>query len=142
MKHDEETMDVLGQTDLFQLYCTLYANQNSPSAKLAHRRLAPSQAVGVYTNTLDRRFANMEKGYQEKMLEAMRWEDANLRKHIEQHRLEEWTQETQRLAEQAVDQQYDDVTEAQSTGDLPKALPAKKPGVKSKEIANGRNGAH
>ena len=27
MKDDEETMDVLGQTDLFQLYCTLYANR-------------------------------------------------------------------------------------------------------------------
>ncbi|KAI0505977.1 Non-repetitive/WGA-negative nucleoporin C-terminal-domain-containing protein [Xylaria bambusicola] len=142
MKDDEETMDVLGQTDLFQLYCTLYANQNSREAKLAHRRLAPSQAVGVYTDTLDRRFTNMEKGYQEKMLEAMRWEDANLRKHIEQHRLEEWTQETQKLAEQAVDQQYDDVTEAQSTGNLPKTLPARKLWVKSAEVANGRNGAH
>lgn len=76
------------------------------------------------------------------MLEAMRWEDANLRKHIEQHRLEEWTQETQKLAEQAVDQQYDDVTESQSTGNLPKALPGRKLWVKSTEVANGRNGAH
>jgi nuclear pore complex protein Nup133 len=31
MKDDEETMDVLGQTDLFQLYCTLYANRESGS---------------------------------------------------------------------------------------------------------------
>ncbi|KAK5628773.1 hypothetical protein RRF57_004488 [Xylaria bambusicola] len=84
----------------------------------------------------------MEKGYREKMLEAMRWEDANLRKHIEQHRLEEWTQETQKLAEQAVDQQYDDVTEAQSTGNPPKALPAKKLWVKSTEVTNGLNGTH
>ena len=29
MKDDEETMDVLGQTDLFQLYCTLYAHRES-----------------------------------------------------------------------------------------------------------------
>ncbi|KAI0424078.1 Non-repetitive/WGA-negative nucleoporin C-terminal-domain-containing protein [Xylaria sp. FL1042] len=142
MKDDEETMDVLGQTDLFQLYCTLYANQNSRSAKLAHRRLAPSQSLGVYTQTLDRRFTNMEKGYREKMLEAMRWEDANLRKHIEQHRLEEWTKEAQKLAEQAVDQQYDDVTEAQSTGSLAKTLPTRKLWPKSTEVTNGRNGAH
>ncbi|KAI0907930.1 Non-repetitive/WGA-negative nucleoporin C-terminal-domain-containing protein [Ustulina deusta] len=142
MKGDEETMDVLGQTDLFQLYCTLYANQNSRDAKIAHRRLAPSQSVGVYTHTLDGRFTNMEKGYREKMLEAMRWEDANLRKHIEQHRLEEWTKETQKLAEHAVDQEYDDTTEAQSTGSFPKMLPAKKLRVKPTEATNGRNGVH
>ncbi|KAI1306181.1 Non-repetitive/WGA-negative nucleoporin C-terminal-domain-containing protein [Xylaria venustula] len=142
MKDDEETLDVLGQTDLFQLYCTLYANQNSRDAKLAHPRLAPSQCVGVYTHTLDRRFANMDKGYRENMLEAMRFEDAELRKHIEQHRLEEWTRETRKLAEQAVDQQYDDVTESQSAGNVSKALPARRLWAKSTEATNGRNGVH
>ncbi|KAI0407582.1 Non-repetitive/WGA-negative nucleoporin C-terminal-domain-containing protein [Xylaria palmicola] len=143
MKDDEETMDVLGQTDLFQLYCTLYANQNNRLAKEAHRRVAPLQALGVYTRTLDRRFAKMEKGYQEKMLEAMRWEDSNLRKHIETHRLEEWTKETQKLAEQAVDQQYDDATENQSTESLPRvAVPNKKIQAKSREAAKGRNGTY
>ncbi|KAI1153418.1 Non-repetitive/WGA-negative nucleoporin C-terminal-domain-containing protein [Nemania diffusa] len=142
MKGDEETMDVLGQTDLFQLYCTLYANQNDRNTKVAHRRLAPSQAVGVYTHTLDGRFANMEKSYREKMLEALRWEDSNLRKHIETHRLEEWTKETQKLAEQAVDHQYDDVTETQSTGSLPRTMPTKRLGAKLVEATNGRNGTH
>ncbi|RWA04107.1 hypothetical protein EKO27_g10999 [Xylaria grammica] len=142
MKDDEETMDVLGQTDLFQLYCTLYANQNNRRSNVVHRRLGPSQSLGVYTQTLDRRFTSMEKGYREKMVEAMRWEDANLRKHIEQHRLEQWTQETQKLAEQAVDQQYDDATETQSTGGVPRTLPTKKLGAKSTEVTNGRNGTH
>ncbi|KAI0114477.1 Non-repetitive/WGA-negative nucleoporin C-terminal-domain-containing protein [Nemania sp. FL0031] len=142
MKGDEETLDVLGQTDLFQLYCTLYANQNDRHAKIAHRRLAPSQSAGVYTHTLDGRFANMDKSYREKMLEAMCWEDSNLREHIETHRLEEWTKETQRLAEQAVDQQYDDVTETQSTGSFPRTVPTKKQGVKLMEATNGRNGTH
>ncbi|GAP83269.1 putative nuclear pore complex subunit nup133 protein [Rosellinia necatrix] len=139
MKDDEETMDVLGQTDLFQLYCTLYANQNNRRAKVAHRRLAPSQAAGVYTRTLDGRFASMEKSYREKMLEAMRWEDSNLRKHIETHRLEEWTKETQKLAEQAVDQQYDDATEAQSAGGFLKTSTTKKLWAKSTEATNERN---
>ncbi|TGJ81546.1 hypothetical protein E0Z10_g7213 [Xylaria hypoxylon] len=142
MKDDEETMDVLGQTDLFQLYCTLYANQNNRRTNIGHRRLAPSQSVEVYTHTLDGRFTNMEKSYRENMLEAMRWEDSNLRKHIDQHRLEEWTKETQKLAEQAVDQQYDDVTETQSSGSFPRPLPTKKLGVKSTEGTNGRNGTH
>ncbi|KAJ2994994.1 hypothetical protein NUW58_g1401 [Xylaria curta] len=139
MKDDEETMDVLGQTDLFQLYCTLYAHQTNRRTKIAHRRLAPSQSAGVYTQSLDRRFANMEKGYQDKMLEAMRWEDSNLRKHIETHRLEEWTKETQKLAEQAVDQSYDDVTETQSTGSFPVMAPIKKLRAKSTELLNGQN---
>ncbi|KAI0455846.1 Non-repetitive/WGA-negative nucleoporin C-terminal-domain-containing protein [Xylaria acuta] len=142
MKDDEETMDVLGQTDLFQLYCTLYAHQTNRRTKIAHRRLAPSQSAGVYTQTLDRRFANMEKGYREKMLEAMRWEDSDLRKHIETHRLEEWTKETQKLAEQAVDQSYDDTTEIQSTGSLPRTVQNKKLRAKSTEVANGQNGTH
>ncbi|KAI0439322.1 Non-repetitive/WGA-negative nucleoporin C-terminal-domain-containing protein [Xylaria telfairii] len=142
MKNDEETMDVLGQTDLFQLYCTLYAHQTNRRTKIAHQRLAPSQAAGVYTQTLDRRFSNMEKGPREKILEAMRWEDSNLRNHIETHRLEEWTKETQKLAEQAVDQSYDDTTEIQSTGSLPRTVPNKKPRAKSTEVANGQNSTH
>lgn len=84
----------------------------------------------------------MEKGPREKILEAMRWEDSNLRNHIEAHRLEEWTKETQKLAEQAVDQSYDDTTEIQSAGSLPRTVPNKKPRAKSTEVANGQNGTH
>lgn len=68
----------------------------------------------------------MEKGAQEKMLEAMRWEDTNLRKHIEKHRLESWATDTQKMAERAVDAQYDTTTEAGAaspqTPTKPKAL--------------------
>ncbi|KAI0554598.1 Non-repetitive/WGA-negative nucleoporin C-terminal-domain-containing protein [Xylaria curta] len=142
MKDDEETMDVLGQTDLFQLYCTLYAHQTNRRTKIAHQRLAPSQSAGVYTQTLDRRFANLEKSHREKILEAMRWEDSNLRQHIETHRLEEWTKETQKLAEQAVDQSYDDTTEIQSTESLPRTVQNKKLRAKSTEVTNGQNGTH
>lgn len=110
--------------------------------KITHQRLAPSEAAGVYTQTLDGRFASKDKGYREKMLEAMRWEDSNLRKHIETHRLEEWTKETQKFAEQAVDQQYDDLTETQSTGNLPKALTGMKAWAKPTETASERNGVH
>ncbi|KAI1173116.1 Non-repetitive/WGA-negative nucleoporin C-terminal-domain-containing protein [Nemania sp. FL0916] len=142
MKHDEETLDVLGQTDLFQLYCTLYANQNDRSTKDAHRRLAPSQIVGVYTHTLDARFTNMDKNYQEKMLEAMRWEDSRLRTHIETHRLEEWTEESQRLAEKSVDDQYDEATASFSTRGFQKAVPARKIWAAPTATVSRRNGAH
>ncbi|KAI1084953.1 Non-repetitive/WGA-negative nucleoporin C-terminal-domain-containing protein [Whalleya microplaca] len=112
LKNDNDIMDVLGQTDLFQVYCTLYANQQSGTDKNEYRRLSPSEAAGVYTETLDRRFEKMEKGYREKVLEAMRWEDSILLKHIEKHRLNEWAKETRKFAEDAVDQQYDETTAA------------------------------
>jgi nuclear pore complex protein Nup133 len=84
----------------------------------------------------------MEKGYREKLLKAMRWEDSELRKHIEKHRLEEWTKEARRLAEQAVDQQYDDATETQATASFAKTLLTRKTRGKSAEVTNGRNGTH
>lgn len=77
-----------------------------------YRRLSPLEAAGVYTETLDKRFNKMEKGAREKMLEAMRWEDSNLRKHIDKHRLEQWAKETRKTAEEAVDQHYDATTAA------------------------------
>ncbi|KAI2640222.1 Non-repetitive/WGA-negative nucleoporin C-terminal-domain-containing protein [Xylaria nigripes] len=141
MKDDDETMDVLGQTDLFQLYCTIYANQQNSRSKRTHRRVSPSQAAGVYTVNLDRRFANKERSFRDKMMEAMRWEDANLRKHIDKHRLEEWTKETQKLAEQAVEQQYDEPAETRSTS-LARTLPTRRLWAKVTDVTNGRNGKH
>lgn len=67
----------------------------------------PSETLGVYTEALDRRFDKMEKGTRDKLLEAMRWEDTNLKKHIEKHRLDHWATETRHLAEKAVDHEYD-----------------------------------
>ncbi|KAI1501454.1 Nup133 N terminal like-domain-containing protein [Biscogniauxia marginata] len=140
LKNDDDIMDVLGQTDLFQVYCTLYANQQNGRDKIEYRRLAPSEAAGVYTELLDRRFENMEKGYREKVLEAMRWEDANLRKHIEKHRLEQWAKETRKFAEEAVDQQYDETTAARATLNSPKS-PSMKKQIEASEVANGQNGS-
>ncbi|KAI1118539.1 Non-repetitive/WGA-negative nucleoporin C-terminal-domain-containing protein [Nemania sp. NC0429] len=142
LKVDEETMDVLGETDLFQLYCTLYANQNDRTSKVPHRRMTASQSLGVYTETLDRRFSNMEKSYREKMLEAMRWEDSKLRELVETCRLDEWTKETQRLAEQAVEKEYGDNVLTSSNGTLLKKLTIKRPGIKSTGTRRGRNGRH
>jgi nuclear pore complex protein Nup133 len=162
MRDDATTIDVLGSTELFQIYCTLSANGETTyvtlrpnafsNAKLDRdtndktiefRRLLPSATLGVYTEALDRRFANMEKGYRDKVAEAMRWEDALLRKHIEKHRLEEWAKETKSLAEHAVQQQYDDATENRSAAaSFIRALPLKKSLAKLAEAANGRNGLH
>ncbi|KAI0148744.1 Nup133 N terminal like-domain-containing protein [Xylariaceae sp. FL1272] len=131
LKADKQTLDVLAQTDLFQFYCTLYRSQQGND--ITSHRVLPSEALGVYTETVDRRFERMDKGHREKFLEAMRWEDSNLRKHIEKHRLDEWAQETRKLAEQSVDQSFDIATEEQAA-DAP--LPEKVP----RTMRNGKMG--
>jgi nuclear pore complex protein Nup133 len=70
----------------------------------------PSEALGVYTEKLDSRFEKFEKGYRDKLMDAMRWEDGNLRKHIDKHRLDDWAKDTQKMAEDAVNHRYDDET--------------------------------
>ncbi|KAK8085232.1 hypothetical protein PG997_006503 [Apiospora hydei] len=108
-KDDNDVLEILGSTDLFSTFCVLHASQQSAEGK-PYRRIMPSEALGVYTETLDRRFQKLDKGYGDRYLEAMRWEDSNLKKHVEKHRLEEWAQETRRLAEDTVNQQYDQQT--------------------------------
>ncbi|OTA88016.1 hypothetical protein M434DRAFT_399224 [Hypoxylon sp. CO27-5] len=141
LKNDNDIVEILGQTDLFQFYCTLYANQQSGADKNEYRRLSPSEAAGVYTEHLDRRFENMEKSYREKVLEAMRWEDNNLLKHIEKHRLEQWAKETRKYAEEAVDQQYDETTAVGARLSSPGLGSARKQS-KAFEGMNGQNGTH
>ncbi|KAI2620292.1 Nup133 N terminal like-domain-containing protein [Hypomontagnella submonticulosa] len=141
LKNDTDIVEVLSQTDLFQFYCTLYANQQGGGDKNEYRRLTPSEVAGVYTETLDERFESMEKSSREKMLEAMRWEDNNLLKHIEKHRLEQWAKETQKYAEEAVDQQYDETTAAGAAVGSPQPGSARRK-PKALEGMNGQNGTH
>ncbi|OTB01473.1 hypothetical protein M426DRAFT_323492 [Hypoxylon sp. CI-4A] len=143
LKNDDDIVDVLGQTDLFQFYCTLYANQQSGTNEIDYRRLSPAEVAGVYTETLDRRFEKMEKSYREKLLEAMRSEDRMLLKHIGKHRLEQWAKETRRYAEEAVNQQFDETTAAGAGLSSPRSGSGST-GKQSKAFGgmNGQNGTH
>ncbi|KAH8671240.1 Non-repetitive/WGA-negative nucleoporin C-terminal-domain-containing protein [Xylariales sp. PMI_506] len=119
LKVDSDIMEVLGNTQLFSTFCVLYANQSTE--RKPYRRWMPSEVLGVYTETLDRRFEKLEKSYREKLMEAMRWEDTNLRKHIEKHRLQHWAADARKLAEEAVDHQYDQKT-AEGASSQPEGL--------------------
>ncbi|KAI0393329.1 Non-repetitive/WGA-negative nucleoporin C-terminal-domain-containing protein [Xylariaceae sp. FL0594] len=163
-RDDATNVDVLGETELYQVYCTLSANGESTCPILRSdllsnhrpdqdmkgkkhvefRRLLPSNVLGVYTKTLDRRFSSMDEGYQNKVLEVMRWEDAALRKQMEKYRLEDWAKATKDLADAAVQRQYDDATEHKSaTANFIRSLPLKKSLAKLAEASNGRrNGLH
>ncbi|KAK8879102.1 nuclear pore complex [Apiospora arundinis] len=134
-KDDNDVLEILGSTDLFSTFCVLYASQQSADGK-PYRRVMPSEALGVYTETLDQRFQKLEKGYGERYLEAMRWEDSNLKKHVEKHRLEQWAQETRRLAEDTVNQQYDQQTAEGATQLSPP------PSKLTTANGHSQNGAH
>ena len=77
-----------------------------------YKIVLPSEALGVYTEDLDPRWAKSGKNDREKLLEAMRWEDSNLKKHIEKHRLDNWTRTTKDFARNAVNAALDEATMA------------------------------
>ena len=74
--------------------------------------MAPLEALGVYTDRVDRRFGDMDKGFQDKLAEAMKWEDATLKKYLDKHRLAKWLQSTAETAEQEVRMIADEATRA------------------------------
>ncbi|KAI1850689.1 hypothetical protein JX266_003971 [Neoarthrinium moseri] len=106
LKADSDIAEVLSNLELFQVFCALYTIQQA-SEEPNYRRWLPSEALGVYTETPDKRFKQQDKSRREKLLEAMQWENNNLKKHIEKHRLDQWAKETQKLAEEAVDHNMD-----------------------------------
>lgn len=73
--------------------------------------LPPSECLGAYTDEPDSRFRDMDKGFREKLVEAMRWEDAQLGKFIDKYRLEEWARSTDAAARRAVDGMVDRMIE-------------------------------
>jgi len=108
----------------------------------------PSEAQGVYTETLDSRWEASDKNSRDKVLEVMRWEDSNLRRHIEKHRLDLWAQELWKAAGKSVDETYDMETAAgaaaKTTPQSPKVTVPKSPRkspVKRQTRASAQNGA-
>ncbi|KXJ90994.1 Nup133 N terminal like-domain-containing protein [Microdochium bolleyi] len=114
-KNDDDVMNRLSETDLFETFCTLYASQHGGDGT-TYSRISPSDALGVYTESLDRRWEKADKGAREKVFEVMRWEDSNLRKHVEKHRVDQWVTETRKYAEEAVDAEIDAQTAAMGGG--------------------------
>jgi len=66
----------------------------------------PSDALGVFSTELDRRFEHMDEGARAKLLEAMRAEDAKLRTFVEKAQLDAWYRTTKEVAEKTVANEY------------------------------------
>ncbi|KAK1775827.1 Non-repetitive/WGA-negative nucleoporin C-terminal-domain-containing protein [Copromyces sp. CBS 386.78] len=122
LKDDEHQLQVLGET---AVYRTLFAVvderkfQIPPSkhpsntaltslAILEHSNdafrpcIKPSDALGVYTDSLDRRFDGMDDSFRHKLMDAMKAEDVKLKTYIDKARLDEWFKTTLEAAENTV----------------------------------------
>jgi nuclear pore complex protein Nup133 len=72
----------------------------------------PSDALGVFTTQLDRRFSSMDETFQNKLLDVMKADDAKLRTYIEKHQLEAWYISTKECADRTVADAYRRLTAA------------------------------
>lgn len=64
--------------------------------------MKPSEALGVYTDHVDRRFNDMDEAFRAKLIDAMKSEDAKLRTYIEKHQLDSWHRTVVDEAEKSV----------------------------------------
>jgi nuclear pore complex protein Nup133 len=128
LKHDSEVLEQVSQTALFNTLLACYTNgsfkdtqQNERSKSVTNRVIDRSQkdpfqppkpfaVQGVYIDNLDQRFDDMEKSFRDKLIDAMKWEDAVLRKYMDKSRLEEWTRSTAETARTAVNELADEAT--------------------------------
>ncbi|KAL5629536.1 hypothetical protein BROUX41_001142 [Berkeleyomyces rouxiae] len=87
-RDDSEVMQTLVQTQFFTTARQCLLNYQDSNA--AFRPLKPSEVLGVFTDATDRRFADMEQAYQDKLMGAAAWEDSVLKGYMDKHRLEHW----------------------------------------------------
>lgn len=91
LKDDREVMDAMSQTELFALLadCVRFQSEHAE-----FHPMRPQEAMGAFTESLDRRFDNVGADFQAKVADCMKWEDKELKKNIDKHRLPEWLRTT------------------------------------------------
>ncbi|KAK2612338.1 hypothetical protein QQS21_001602 [Conoideocrella luteorostrata] len=108
-KGDREVIEALAETELFAMLtdCIRYQDPRDP-----FRPMQPQEALGVFTEQLDRRFQGFAESEQSKLIEAMNWEDKLLNQYIEKNQLVKWVKETFDTAQIEVENTADEVTRA------------------------------
>ncbi|KAK4152117.1 Non-repetitive/WGA-negative nucleoporin C-terminal-domain-containing protein [Chaetomidium leptoderma] len=109
-KGDLDQLATVGETAAYHTLFAVVDEQHS-NPKF-HPFVRPSDALGVFTDSLDRRFDNMDDSFRNKLLDAMRWEDKQLRTWIDKAQLEAWYRTTRECAEKTVAVTYDRLTAA------------------------------
>lgn len=86
--------------------------------------MQPQEALGVFTEDLDRRFHGFAESERNKLIDAMNWEDKLLNQYMEKHRLAEWVKATFEAAQVEVENVADEATRAGASaeGTVPSLL--------------------
>ncbi|PHH84997.1 hypothetical protein CDD83_1065 [Cordyceps sp. RAO-2017] len=100
LKDDVEVVSRIAETELCAMFtdCIRYQDPKEP-----FRYVEPQEVLGVFTETLDRRFQNFADNEQAKLVEAMRWEDKVLAQYMEKNRLSKWVQTAYETAQTEVE---------------------------------------
>lgn len=77
------------------------------------------QALGAFTQTLDRRFRDFDSGFQSKLAEAMRAEDKLLQQNLAKYRLADWVTTVFDAAEKDVALDLDEATRSRAPDESP-----------------------
>lgn len=72
--------------------------------------MSPQEALGAFTEEVDRRFRNFDADFQAKLKTCMKDEDKVLTKNIESHRLAGWAESAMEIAKKEVTSFADNTT--------------------------------
>ncbi|KAK3295030.1 Non-repetitive/WGA-negative nucleoporin C-terminal-domain-containing protein [Chaetomium fimeti] len=129
-KDDLDQLATVGETAAYHTLFAVVDEQHTHSK--FHPFVKPSDALGVFTEALDRRFDTMDDGFRGKLLDAMRWEDKQLRTAVDRAQLDAWYRTTRECAEKTVAVTYDRITAAK------RAAAAEAHAAKTQALAQGR----
>ncbi|KAL2759045.1 hypothetical protein ACRALDRAFT_2058231 [Sodiomyces alcalophilus JCM 7366] len=134
-KDDAEVEEMLSETTLFSAMLSCYHGQ---TVEEPFQPLRPSVALGVFVDSLDRRFNDMDKSFRDKFSEAMKWEDSVLSKYIEKARLEKWSREAAENAQAMIVELVDEQTKAGAAAN--RDMPASDEDVDPQQLNGKANG--
>lgn len=107
LKDDREVVERLAETELYSMMtdCISFQNPREP-----FRPLSPKEALGAFTENLDRRFRDFEASFRTKLLDIMKHEDKILHQFLEKNRLGSWVSSTFDAARTELDSNLDTAT--------------------------------
>ncbi|KAF4344707.1 nuclear pore [Fusarium beomiforme] len=109
LKDDREVVERLAETELYSMLtdCISFQNPREP-----FRPLSPHEALGAFTENLDRRFRDFEASFRAKLIDIMKHEDKVLHQYVEKNRLGEWVRTTFEAARAELDSMLDSATKS------------------------------
>ncbi|CAF3636034.1 hypothetical protein QX201_003328 [Fusarium graminearum] len=119
LKDDREVIERLEDTELYSMLtdCISFQDPREP-----FRPQPPNEALGAFTENLDRRFRDFEASFRTKLIEVMKHEDKLLHQFVEKNRLGQWVHTTFEAVRAELDRTLDTVTKNSSVVDTDKVM--------------------